>query len=63
MTDTVNGLHFDVGDPASLARTIARAVTTPGLWSDLRAGIPPVHSMDQHLANLTAAYRELIAAA
>jgi glycosyltransferase involved in cell wall biosynthesis len=60
--DGVNGLHFRVGDPESLAATIRRATTTPGLWERLREGIPPVHSITDHAAALTAAYESLIAA-
>lgn len=57
--DGVNGLHFRVGDPESLAATIHRAVSTPGLWERLREGIPPVHSMADHAALLTQAYESL----
>jgi glycosyltransferase involved in cell wall biosynthesis len=57
--DGVNGLHFRVGDPESLAATIRRAVTTPGLWDHLREGIPPPHPMATHAAVLTAAYESL----
>jgi glycosyltransferase involved in cell wall biosynthesis len=59
VSDGVNGLHFRVGDPESLAATIRRAVTTPGLWEHLREGIPPVHSMADHAAVLTSAYEPL----
>jgi glycosyltransferase involved in cell wall biosynthesis len=58
--DGVNGLHFAAGNPGHLSGTIARAVNTPGLWQTLRAGIPPVHSMDDHIANLTGMYEALI---
>jgi glycosyltransferase involved in cell wall biosynthesis len=61
VADGVNGLHFEVGDPKSLAAAITRAVTTPGLWAKLRAGIHAVYPMDEHVANLTALYRELLA--
>ena len=57
--DGVNGLHFHAGDPMSLAQTIARAATTPGLWDDLRGGIPKVFGMDEHMANLLATYQQL----
>ena len=57
--DGVNGLHFRVGDPEDLAATIRRAVTTPALWEQLREGIPPVHSMADHAAVLTAAYESV----
>jgi len=60
--DGVDGLHFRVGDPDSLAATIRRAVTEPGLWRRLREGIPPVHSMAEHAEVLTAAYESLIGA-
>jgi glycosyltransferase involved in cell wall biosynthesis len=63
VTDGVNGIHFAVGDPEDLARAIARAVTTPGLWDELRAGIPTVFGMDEHVANLTAIYRQLLTGA
>jgi len=59
VADGVNGLHFRVGDPESLAATIHRAVTTPGLWERLREGIPPPHPMPAHAAVLTSAYDSL----
>ena len=46
--DEVNGLHFNVGDPDSLAWVIQRAATEPGLWERLRAGIPHVYTVDEH---------------
>jgi glycosyltransferase involved in cell wall biosynthesis len=58
--DGVDGLHFRVGDAASLAETIKRAVTTPGLWDELRAGTPPAHTMEQHLDRLSSLYAELV---
>jgi len=58
--DGVNGLHFAIGNPGNLAGMIGRAVNTPGLWETLRAGIPPVYAMDDHIANLTLYYRGLI---
>jgi glycosyltransferase involved in cell wall biosynthesis len=60
VTDGVNGLHFRVGDADSLASTIRRAVETPGLWEELREGIPAVHRMDDHVDVLTGAYESLI---
>lgn len=41
----IDGLHFRVGDPVSLADTIVRACTEPGLHERLIEAIPPVHSM------------------
>jgi glycosyltransferase involved in cell wall biosynthesis len=60
VTNGVNGLYFIVGDPAALAATIRSAAATPGLWAQLQAGIPPVYSMDRHVATLTRLYDELI---
>jgi glycosyltransferase involved in cell wall biosynthesis len=58
VTDGVNGLHFRAGDARSLARVIERAVTTAGLWDALKAGVPEVYDMDDHLASLRHMYRE-----
>ncbi len=43
VTHEVDGLHFQVGDPQSLAQAIMRASTEDGLWERLSAGIstPP----------------------
>jgi glycosyltransferase involved in cell wall biosynthesis len=60
VTDEVNGLHFRRGDAHSLAATMRRAVETPGLWSQLRSGIPPVQTMDEHVDRMGAHYRELL---
>ena len=56
----VNGLHFAVGDPASLAEVIERAVTEPGLWDRLRKNIPPVYSVEEHVESLTHIYDGLL---
>ena len=56
----VNGLHFVTSDRAHLAETIRTAVRTPGLWEKLRSGIPPVYTMDEHVASLTGLYDELL---
>ena len=56
--DGVNGLHFNVGDADSLASVIERAVTEPGLWQRLRAGIPAVYTVGDHVESLTGIYRE-----
>ena len=60
VTQGVNGLHFSVGDPRSLANVIRTAVTTPGLWDELREGIPPVYGMEEHVASLSSTYSELL---
>ena len=54
--DGVDGLHFRAGSAPDLAATIARAVTERGLWDRLRAGVPEVRSMDDHLAWMTRLY-------
>ncbi len=58
--DGVNGLHFRAGDADSLARTIAAAAETPGLWHRLRRGIKPVYSMEDHVDALTEIYDSLV---
>jgi glycosyltransferase involved in cell wall biosynthesis len=60
VTDGRNGLLFPVGDARALATTIRRAVETDGLWEKLRAGIPEVHAIDDHIAALGAAYDHLL---
>jgi glycosyltransferase involved in cell wall biosynthesis len=61
VTDGVDGLHFRAGDAASLADVLGRAVRTPGLWQQLRAGIPAVHPLDAHVTNLADLYDRLLA--
>lgn len=39
--DGVDGLHFQVSNPESLAEVMARAIREPGLWDRLRGGIRP----------------------
>jgi glycosyltransferase involved in cell wall biosynthesis len=58
--DGIDGLHFRVGDPHSLAKTFEAAVTNPRLWRSLREGIREPHSMDTHVAHLLATYEELV---
>jgi glycosyltransferase involved in cell wall biosynthesis len=60
VANEVNGLHFRANDPFSLAETIARAVSSPGLWETLRRQISPPHSMRQHVATLEHIYRRLL---
>ncbi|QFU17182.1 glycosyltransferase family 4 protein [Microvirga thermotolerans] len=40
IADGVNGLHFRVGSPEDLIDRMTEALTDPGLWDRLRAGIP-----------------------
>jgi glycosyltransferase involved in cell wall biosynthesis len=60
VTNEVNGLHFTPGDAAGLAAAIERAASEPGLWDRLQAGIPDVLTVDEHIANLTRIYRDLL---
>ena len=38
--DEKDGLQFEMGDPAGLARTIKRAASEPGLWQRLAGALP-----------------------
>jgi glycosyltransferase involved in cell wall biosynthesis len=60
VTHDVNGLHFNVGDAASLATVIERAGSEPGLWERLREGIPDILTVDDHIANLSRMYQDLL---
>jgi glycosyltransferase involved in cell wall biosynthesis len=62
VTDGVNGLHFKRKDAADLARAMKAAVETPGLWEDLRAGIPERagHPMEEHVATMSRLYHDLL---
>jgi glycosyltransferase involved in cell wall biosynthesis len=61
ISNGVNGLHFRVRDPYSLAATIRRAVTTPALWDQLRDQISDPHPMDVHMETILAIYEQLLA--
>jgi glycosyltransferase involved in cell wall biosynthesis len=58
VADGVNGLHFRAGDARGLARVIEKAVKTEGLWDTLRAGVPEIYDMDDHVASLEQMYTE-----
>jgi glycosyltransferase involved in cell wall biosynthesis len=60
VTDGVNGLHFRIGQPASLAAVMTRAARSPELWARLAGAVPPVYSIDASAARLRAMYRELL---
>jgi glycosyltransferase involved in cell wall biosynthesis len=60
VTNNLNGLHFAVGDADSLAAVIERAASEEGLWERLREGIPDILTVDEHIANLTRMYSELL---
>jgi glycosyltransferase involved in cell wall biosynthesis len=40
VTHEVDGLHFEMGDPAALAAAIRRACTEEGLWDRLHEAVP-----------------------
>jgi glycosyltransferase involved in cell wall biosynthesis len=60
VTDGVDGLHFRVGDPVSLARAFERASGDRRLWRRLRGGIREPYRMDTHVEHLLDAYEQLI---
>lgn len=57
--DEVNGLLFEPGNPAALARQLQRTVAEPGLLARLRAGSGPVKSLDEEMQELMQVYREV----
>jgi glycosyltransferase involved in cell wall biosynthesis len=61
VTNGVNGLHFRVADPQSLAATITRAASSPDLWRKLRDEVPDIYDVRDHVAALTSMYEELLA--
>jgi glycosyltransferase involved in cell wall biosynthesis len=56
-----NGLLFERGSPASLARQLQRLVDEPDLVSRLRTGIPRVKPLDQEMRELLDVYEKTIA--
>jgi glycosyltransferase involved in cell wall biosynthesis len=61
VTDGLNGLHFRVGDPTSLAAAIRRAVQSPAIWDEMRRGIPPIYRLDDQVTKLRDLYGQLLA--
>jgi glycosyltransferase involved in cell wall biosynthesis len=59
VTHGVNGLHFRAGDSTSLAETMGHAAGTPGLWEQLREGIPRDYDMARHIKRLSGLYASL----
>jgi glycosyltransferase involved in cell wall biosynthesis len=59
--DGIDGLHFHVSNPESLAETMVRAIREPGLWAQLRAGIRPPTGADQAARQHIALFERLIA--
>ena len=57
--DDVDGLHFRVNDPESLADTLLRAAHSEGLWERLRESIRPVFPVDRAVAAHVELYKSL----
>ncbi len=53
----VNGLRFTPGDASSLAAKLRQLIDQPGLLAQLRAGIGPVKSVAEEMAELLEVYR------
>ena len=52
-----DGLLFSAGDIADLSKTLARFLAEPGLLDTLRAGIPPVRSIEEDIRFARSLYR------
>lgn len=61
ITDEVDGLHFRSGSPEDLVDCMTRALSEPGLWERLRAGIKTPLSHVDCAATHLALYQRLIA--
>ena len=58
VADGENGLLFCAGDSVALAGAIARLLQEPGLLDTLRAGIPPVRSIEDDVRFARSLYQE-----
>ena len=56
ITDGVDGLHFAVGDPRSLANAMRRACDEEGLWQRLRKNLPTPPARDVMLSGYLGVY-------
>jgi glycosyltransferase involved in cell wall biosynthesis len=57
VTDGVDGLHFELGDEAALARVMRRAMTEDGLWERLHDALPAPPPREAMVAQYLEAYR------
>jgi glycosyltransferase involved in cell wall biosynthesis len=62
VTDGINGLLVEPGDPMSLAAALQRLVDEPALATELGARAPRVRTIDEDAADWDARYRSLAAA-
>ncbi|HKF02957.1 MAG TPA: glycosyltransferase [Candidatus Sulfotelmatobacter sp.] len=56
VTNEVNGLHFQIGDPHALAAVMQRACTEADLWERLSAAIPQPPSVTKMVSEYRGAY-------
>ena len=55
-------LVLDIGSSSvKLAEVMQRAAETPGLWDELRTGIPSLRSLDERMKTLRQYYTDLLA--
>lgn len=59
--DGVDGLHFGIGDPRSLADRMRQAIEDPDLWDRLRAAAPATRTAADCAADYEALFGELAA--
>ncbi len=55
-----SGLLFELNDAGDLRRQIRRLIHEPGLLERLRAGIPPVKTIDEEMEEILSHYHRLI---
>ncbi len=60
--DGVDGLHFRAGDASDLARVMALAMDTPGLWDKLAGQIGLVRTVAESAAEHATLYQSLVRA-
>ena len=59
--DGIDGLHFRVSNPESLAEAMSNAIREPGLWDRLHAGIRPPTTSDSAARQHVAVFERLLA--
>ena len=58
--DGIDGLHFRVADPGSLAGVMRRAADEPKLWERLVAGMASPHGLEECASEHLALYRHVL---